>query len=134
MTEEEIMTWRTEKLSDAANSIVNLAVASLNGWLAVNDPNAPKYPPVWNIANEIQGTLPLNVTVTNQDIYDSSVIISSYYPDFADFNTLVDELSRALSTRIVKENLVPPSNGRKSAKWLLLPISVLILILMPRKG
>jgi len=133
MTSEEIMTWRTEKLSQTANDIVNIAVASLNNWLAVKDPSVPKYPPVWNIANEIQGTLPLNVTVTKQDIYDSSVIISSYYPDFADFNTLVDEFSRAMSTRII-ENLVPPSNGRKSAKWLLLPVGVLILILMPGKG
>jgi len=130
MTVEEIMTWRTEKLSQTANDIVNIAVASLNNWLAVKDPSVPKYPPVWNIANEIQGTLPLNVTVTKQDIYDSSVIISSYYPDFADFNTLVDEFSRAMSTRIIKP---PTSNGRKSAKWLLLPIGVLILILLPVK-
>ena len=128
MTVEEIMTWRTEKLSQTANDIVNIAVASLNNWLAVKDPSVPKYPPVWNIANEIQGTLPLNVTVTKQDIYDSSVIISSYYPDFADFNTLVDEFSRAMSTRIIKP---PTSNGRK---WLLLPVGVLILILMHGKG
>jgi hypothetical protein len=124
MTSEEIMTWRTEKLSDAANSIVNLVVASLNNWLAVNDPNAPKYPPVWSIADEVQGTLPLSMKLTQQDIYDASVIISSYYPDFADFNTLVDELSRAMSTRIIQKR-------QKSAKWLLLPVGVLILILMP---
>ena len=128
MTSEEIMTWRTEKLSDAANSIVNLVVASLNNWLAIKDPSVPKYPPVWSIADEVQGTLPLSMKLTQQDIYDASVIISSYYPDFADFNTLVDEFSRAMSTRIIKP---PTSNGRK---WLLLPVGVLILILMHGKG
>lgn len=107
MTPNELIQWRTERLSETANNIVNIAVTSIKNWLTASGPSTPKYPPVWSLANEIQGTLPANVNVTQRDINDASAIIYYYYPDFAGVTEIADELSRALAERII----VPKPQG-----------------------
>lgn len=93
----------TQILSKEATDIVILASESIDTFKSASG----FYPTIENVAAEVQGTLPLNESVTDQDIKDASAILTLKYPNILNtgqyeiYNTFYSELSTALASRLI---------------------------------